>query len=96
MRESLNVSQRSSLFPWDNAGATSSQGGMVGVSGQYSDRVSLDRMDIINKSLSRKGSSSRMGSVLSGVGLSPGHDSRFVEDFAFDGELLSPCPMWLR
>jgi len=96
MQDLPDASQRSFLFPWDHAGASSSVGGAaVGLSGQYGGRISVDGADVemrgSGKCLSRIGSSlipSRMGSVLSGVGLSPtpiGHSSRLGgEDFVFD------------
>ncbi|KAH7910942.1 Rec8 like protein-domain-containing protein [Hygrophoropsis aurantiaca] len=53
-------SQRSALFPWDNAGNSSSvSGGMPGTNRKSSDRLSVDRAEtrIRGSSFSRRGSS---------------------------------------
>ncbi|KAF7347844.1 RNA cytidine acetyltransferase [Mycena venus] len=83
-------SQRSSLFPWDNAGGGSSSDPEIGPMG--SDRVSVDRADIRMRgsSLSRRDSSlvpSQSGSVLDGLEFSPGFaksSQALGEDYAFD------------
>lgn len=88
--------QRSALFPWDNAAgfATSSSAGagFAPVGDKGSDRLSLDRVDVRlersrSRSASRRGSFSIVPSQagsLSGLnfGLSPGHGSG--QDFRFD------------
>ncbi|KAJ7630924.1 Rec8 like protein-domain-containing protein [Roridomyces roridus] len=81
-------SQRSSLFPWDNAGGGSSSAGGFGAMG--SDRVSVDRAEVAIRSrggsLSRRGSSlvpSQSGSALEGLEFSPGLQ-KGPEDYAFD------------
>ncbi|KAJ7786295.1 Rec8 like protein-domain-containing protein [Mycena metata] len=83
-------SQRSSLFPWDNAGGGSSSGPEVGPMG--SDRISVDRADVRMRgsSLSRRESSlvpSQNGSALDGLEFSPGFaksSQALGEDYAFD------------
>ncbi|KAK7064240.1 RNA cytidine acetyltransferase [Favolaschia claudopus] len=83
-------SQRSSLFPWDNAGGGSSSAGGFGPMG--SDRVSVDKADmrLRGSSLSHRHSSlvpSRSGSILDGLEMSPGFakDIQLVgEDYKFD------------
>jgi len=84
-------SQRSSLFPWDNAGASSSAGGAAnGPAGDGSVRISIDRAEIRlrrrDSSLSQRESPlvpSQMGSA-TGIGFSPMASGR--EDFAFESE----------
>ncbi|KIY52705.1 hypothetical protein FISHEDRAFT_55692 [Fistulina hepatica ATCC 64428] len=92
----LGVSQRSSLFPWDNAGGPSSSSGVFGIPG--SDhvifdraRVSIERADIglrRRSSGSRRDSSllpSQAGSVIGGAFFSPAQGSRVIgEDYLFD------------
>ncbi|KAJ7487587.1 hypothetical protein B0H11DRAFT_2408492 [Mycena galericulata] len=83
-------SQRSSLFPWDNAGGGSSSAGGFGPVG--SDRVSVDRAEVAMRgsSLSRRESSlipSQSGSALDILQFSPGFpkgSQAFGEDYAFD------------
>ncbi|KAJ6575101.1 hypothetical protein B0H19DRAFT_1254715 [Mycena capillaripes] len=83
-------SQRSSLFPWDNAGGGSSSAADFAPMG--SDRISVDRADIRMRgsSLSRRDSSlvpSQNGSVADGLEFSPGFaksSQAFGEDYAFD------------
>ena len=92
--EHLMDSQKSSLFPWDNAGATSSvNGGALGP-GQSSDRVSIGRADygLRGSSTGRTAREnslplSHMGSGGGTIGFSPGiaggsHIS--AENFMFD------------
>lgn len=84
-----------SMFPWDNAGASSSAGGQM-----FSDQVDITHADIGLRStpLSRRGSPllrrSRSGSVLAGISmLSPAagaHSSQVSgEDLVGDGELVN-------
>jgi len=83
-------SQRSSLFPWDNAGGGSSSAAEFGPMG--SDRISVDRADIRMRgsSLTRRDSSlapSQSGSALDGLEFSPGFaksSQALGEDYAFD------------
>ncbi|KAJ7125591.1 Rec8 like protein-domain-containing protein [Mycena crocata] len=85
-------SQRSSLFPWDNAGGVSSSAAGFGPMG--SDRVSVDRAEIRMRGspLSRRESSlvpSQVGSGADDVEFSPGFakGSQILgEDYAFDVE----------
>ncbi|KAJ7038216.1 Rec8 like protein-domain-containing protein [Mycena alexandri] len=85
-------SQRSSLFPWDNAGGGSSSGPEVGPMG--SDRISVDRADVRMRgsSLSRRESSlvpSQNGSALDALEFSPRlakSSQALGEDYAFDVE----------
>ncbi|KAJ7103545.1 Rec8 like protein-domain-containing protein [Mycena belliarum] len=88
-------SQRSSLFPWDNAGGASSSvgGGPLG-----SDHISVDRAEVRMRgsSLSRRDSSlvpSQTGSVVEALEFSPNKGSLGVgEDYAFDGTILITLP----
>ncbi|EPQ60648.1 hypothetical protein GLOTRDRAFT_124401 [Gloeophyllum trabeum ATCC 11539] len=94
----LGSSQRSSLFPWDNAGLSSSAaGGPFGSLGFGSGRMSVGQVDIQlrrSRSGSRRASSvvfDRMGSVFGDVRMSPmigdlqnGKDDDFV--FNLPGE----------
>lgn len=84
-------SQRSSLFPWDNAGFASSSSGLLRRGG--SEDVVADKAEVRlrGSSLSRRESSlvpSHAGS--GGIGLSPARlpkNSDVIEDdFAFDGK----------
>lgn len=87
-------SQRSSLFPWDHAGASSSEAPGFGFDG--SDRVSVERAEVRLRR-SRSGSMSRRASSAmpsprgepfgAGVSFSPARQSIVGEDFAFDGSL---------
>ncbi|KAF7320350.1 RAD21/Rec8 N-terminal domain protein [Mycena kentingensis (nom. inval.)] len=82
------LSQRSSLFPWDNAGGASSSAGGFGPLG--SDRISVDRADtkLRGASASRRESSlvpSQHGSV-DGLQISE-KGSQMVDDYAFDVEM---------
>lgn len=88
-------SQRS-LFPWDNAGASSSvNGAAMNPFGERSDRISVGYVDAKMRgiSLSRRESSlvpSQVGSGIGGVGFSPavlGNGYPLSgEDFAFERE----------
>ena len=85
-------SQQSSLFPWDNAGASSSAGGAAAADpyGEGSDRISLEiKFRGRGSSMSRRESSlvpSQAGSI-PGVGFSPVPFGRMsAEDFAFESE----------
>ena len=97
-RDAAHGSQRSSLFPWDNAGPSSSV-----MNGPYSipegDPV-VDEIDVRlrSSSLSRRESPlppSRGGSLqlAPGFGFSPAQTGQnlFGEDFAFDGKKVAPC-----
>ncbi|KAF8213061.1 Rec8 like protein-domain-containing protein [Mycena galopus ATCC 62051] len=83
-------SQRSSFFPWDNAGGGSSSAADFGPMG--SDRISVDRADIRLRGspLSRRESSlvpSQSGSGLAGLEFSPGFAKKsqaLGEDYEFD------------
>lgn len=85
-------SQRSSLFPWDNARQSSSSGFAATVGGDHV----IEPVDVRLRSSSlssRRESSlahSQRGSVLCGLTFSPvvGKDSSHIgEDFAFEGQL---------
>ncbi|KAJ6621737.1 hypothetical protein B0H10DRAFT_2017274 [Mycena sp. CBHHK59/15] len=84
-------SQRSSLFPWDNAGGGSSSAGGFGPMGG-SDHINVDRAEIKMRgsSLSRRESSlipSQVGSAADGLDFSPGsrtNSQAFGEDYVFD------------
>ncbi|THH03827.1 hypothetical protein EW145_g5973 [Phellinidium pouzarii] len=95
--EMLNPSsgtQRSALFPWDNAAGTSSSAGagFAPLGDKGSDHLSLDNTDVrIARSRSRSGSRrgsfsivpSQTGSLIGlNIGLSPGHGSG--NDFRFE------------
>ncbi|KAK0465040.1 Rec8 like protein-domain-containing protein [Desarmillaria tabescens] len=86
--EPLTQSQRSSLFPWDNAGVFSSSSGAGGFAGG-SDRISVDRADIRMRgsSVSRRESSLVPSASATGLGLSPGvtdRGSQVGEDYQFE------------
>ncbi|KAJ7783773.1 Rec8 like protein-domain-containing protein [Mycena maculata] len=89
-------SQRSSLFPWDNAGGGSSSAGGFGPAS--SDRISVDRAEVAirGSSLSGRESSlvpSQSGSALNALEFSPGFakGSQAVgEDYAFDVDNQPP------
>jgi meiotic recombination protein REC8, fungi type len=100
-QNALDGSQRSSLFPWDNAGVSSSMtGAALNPPGEENDRGSVDRAEVKLRSLdspfSRRESAytaSQIGSATGKIGFSPmalGNDAELVgEDFAFDGEISS-------
>ncbi|KAJ7225526.1 Rec8 like protein-domain-containing protein [Mycena pura] len=83
-----SVSQRSSLFPWDNAGGGPSSADGFGPIG--SDQISIERADIRMRgsSLSRRESSlilSQGGSAADGLEIGFAKSSQIVgEDYAFD------------
>ncbi|KAF8807392.1 hypothetical protein BYT27DRAFT_7099303 [Phlegmacium glaucopus] len=94
-RDNANGSQRSSLFPWDNAGASSSNGNAADA--LPGSETFIDHVDVRlrSNSLSRRDSSivpSQLGSIaIGGIGFSPvPSDARgsqvFGEDFVFDVE----------
>ncbi|KAL0951212.1 hypothetical protein HGRIS_007935 [Hohenbuehelia grisea] len=79
-------SQRSSLFPWDNAGPSSSNGGGFGPL-PGSDMISIDKADIRIRGtpLSKRGGSlvpSQLGSL--SPALVPRSSQFFGEDYVFD------------
>jgi hypothetical protein len=67
-----SFSQRSALFPWDNAGVSSSVSGAVLQGRQSSDKISVDHAEtrMRGSSVSRRGSSllSQHGEVFGGAG----------------------------
>lgn len=75
-------SQRSSLFPWDNAGASSSND--AGLPGSENFDVDV-RMSHRDSSITH----SQQGSIIGGIGVSPAPSGRgsqvFGEDVAGDG-----------
>ncbi len=82
-------SQRSSLFPWDNAGVFSSSSGGGGLA-DGSDRISVDRADIRMRgsSVSRRESSLIPSASATGLGLSPSvadRGSQVGADYRFEG-----------
>ncbi|KAG0708845.1 hypothetical protein DFH29DRAFT_1075247 [Suillus ampliporus] len=87
-----SFSQRSALFPWDNAGGSSSVSGAVLLARQSSDKISFDHAEtrLRGSSLSRRGSSllSQQGDVFGGAGGFPaivnGSPQMNDDDFAFD------------
>lgn len=94
----MNGSQRSSLFPWDNAGASSSNGNAADAGLPGSENF-VDHVDVRlrSNSLSHRDSSivpSQRGSILiGGIGFSPvlsGRGSQVIGelDFAFDGVFI--------
>ncbi|KII94383.1 hypothetical protein PLICRDRAFT_425757 [Plicaturopsis crispa FD-325 SS-3] len=92
--QEVQGSQRSSLFPWDHAGASSSDGAAFDIPGSGSARISIDRAEVRlrrSRSGSRRASSivpSHIGSGMGGVAFSPatlGKGSQLDgEDFVFD------------
>ena len=87
----MNGSQRSSLFPWDNAGASSSNGNVADAGFPGSENF-VDHVDVRLRSSSLSHHSPIIPSVAIGsIGFSPvpsGKGSQvFGEDFAFDGNL---------
>lgn len=89
-------SQRSSLFPWDNAGPSSSGGGNdVGpdIEDFPIEPVNVNlRSGSINSRRESSLAPSQRGSVVGGLAFSPvvemGGSQMMGEDFAFDGEIL--------
>jgi meiotic recombination protein REC8, fungi type len=100
-QNALDGSQKSSLFPWDNAGASSSvNGAAFAPFTEGSDRPSVDRAELRLRSVdspsSQRGSSrvpSQIGSAAGKVGFSPmvvGQDAQLIgEDFEFEGNNLA-------
>lgn len=88
-----SFSQRSALFPWDDAGASSSISGAVLQGRQSSDKISVDHAEtrMRGSSVSRRGSSllSQHGEVFGGTGGFPViiNESPQLndEDFVFNG-----------
>jgi meiotic recombination protein REC8 len=84
----VNGSQRSSLFPWDNAGASSSNGNAADAGGSEN---FVDHVDVRLRSNSLSHHSPVVPSIATGIGFSPVPSGRgsqvFGEDFAFDGDL---------
>jgi meiotic recombination protein REC8 len=86
----MNGSQRSSLFPWDNAGASSSNGNAAD-GGLPGSENFVDHVDVRLRSNSLSHHSPIVPSIATvGIGFSPvplGRGSQvFGEDFAFDGD----------
>ena len=86
----MNGSQRSSLFPWDNAGASSSNGNAADGGLPGSENL-VDHVDVRLRSNSLSHHSPIVPSIATaGIGFSPipsGRGSQvFGEDFAFDGD----------
>ena len=84
----MNGSQRSSLFPWDNAGASSSNGNTADAGGSEN---FVDHVDVRLRSNSLSHHSPVVPSIATGIVFSPVPSGRgsqvFGEDFAFDGDL---------
>ncbi|KAG1749976.1 Rec8 like protein-domain-containing protein [Suillus paluster] len=84
-----SFSQRSALFPWDNAGGSSSASGVVPLGRQSSDKISVDHAEtrLRGSSLSRRGSSlvSQQGDVFGGThAIVNGSPQINDDDFVFD------------
>ncbi|KAF8922569.1 hypothetical protein CPB85DRAFT_60827 [Mucidula mucida] len=83
---SQSQSQKSSLFPWDNAGFLSSSSG-AGLPDGGTDRVSVERADvrIRGSSVSRTREDSLVPSQAGSVAMSPGFDKglQMEEDYRF-------------
>lgn len=83
-----SFSQRSALFPWDNAGGSSSISGVVLLGRQSSDKISVDHAEtrLRGSSLSRRGSSipSQQGDVFGGTGGFPASPQIIDDDFVFN------------
>lgn len=83
-----SLSQRSALFPWDNAGGSSSFSGAVLLGRQSSDKISVDHAEtrLRGSSLSRRGSSipSQQGDILGGAGGFPASPQIIDDDFVFN------------
>jgi len=87
-------SQRTSLFPWDNAGASSSGGGND-ADPDIDHPIEPVNVTLLGSVNSRRESSlapSQRGSVVGGLTFSPligkGGSQIMEEDFAFDGEAI--------
>jgi meiotic recombination protein REC8 len=94
----LEESQRSSLFPWDHAGASSSVAGApFGPPGSGSNRASIDRVETRLRSTESPLSRRESGSATGKVAFSPmsvGRDNQLAgDDFAFDSQIsiFIPC-----
>ncbi len=89
---SQSQSQKSSLFPWDNAGFLSSSSG-AGLPDGGTDRVSVERADvrIRGSSVSRTREDSLVPSQAGSVAMSPGFDKglQMEEDYRFQGASFS-------
>jgi len=87
-------SQRSSLFPWDNAGASSSGGGNDADPNidLPIEPVNVNLRESINSRREGSLASSQRGSFVGGPTFSPligkGGSQIMGEDFAFDGEAI--------
>ncbi|KAG1825921.1 uncharacterized protein BJ212DRAFT_1475280 [Suillus subaureus] len=83
-----SLSQRSALFPWDNAGGSSSVSGAVLLGRQSSDKISVDHAEtrMRGSSLSRRGSSipSQQGDVFGGTAGLPASPQIIDDDFVFN------------
>lgn len=83
-----SLSQRSALFPWDNAGGSSSVSGAIFLGRQSSDKISVDHAEtrLRGSSLSRRGSSipSQQGDVFGGAGGFPASPQIIDDDFVFN------------
>lgn len=83
-----SLSQRSALFPWDNAGGSSSVSGAVLLGRQSSDKISVDHAEtrLRGSSLSRRGSSipSQQGDVFGGTAGLPTSPQIIDDDFVFN------------
>ncbi|KAG1757590.1 Rec8 like protein-domain-containing protein [Suillus lakei] len=83
-----SFSQRSALFPWDNAGGSSSVTGAVQLGRQSSDKISVDHAEtrLRGSSISRRGSSipSQQGDTFGGTGVFPASPQIIDDDFAFN------------
>lgn len=100
-QNSLGGSQRSALFPWDNAGASSSVSGLgLGPVGMGSDEISVDHVEVKMRGSSASARSGRASSVLpsrmgsiGGIPASPGTLGQGFnlvdEDFIFDCKALN-------
>ncbi|KAG2366517.1 hypothetical protein BDR07DRAFT_1274033 [Suillus spraguei] len=88
-----SLSQRSALFPWDNAGGSSSFSGAVLLGRQSSDKISVDHAEtrLRGSSLSRRGSSipSQQGDILGGAGGFPASPQIIDDDFVFNGNSVA-------
>ncbi|KAG2159848.1 uncharacterized protein EDB93DRAFT_1074203 [Suillus bovinus] len=88
-----SVSQRSALFPWDNAGGSSSVSGAVLLGRHSSDKISVDHAEtrLRGSSLSRRGSSipSQQGDVFGGAGGFSASPQIIDDDFVFNGNSVA-------
>lgn len=88
-----SFSQRSALFPWDNAGGSSSISGAVLLGRQSSDKISVDHAEtrLRGSSLSRRGSSipSQQGDVFGGTGGFPASPQIIDDEFVFNGKSMN-------